>query len=784
MAAHLASPLPSDHGGLPRASGDESSTIHTGPALDEPGDRGPHGGWLWDSVDRGPVPIPEGIAVMPPGPELARILADVNVATVSGYDTVEVVRAAYRQCCHDRARFLYALLEAGLREPFSGAAVRRLGVPDEFAPDEARAALVWSRRRADSTFELAWNVHRRLPVLGEAMLAGDLDEPRAAAFIRWTAGLTDEQAVLICEQLVGQAAAWTVGELIDHIQRRALAIDPDWARRRYAEAVRRRRVVGVRNDDGTASVSGQDLPIDRAAAGCDRIDEMARSCKRSGDRRPIDHIRADLFLGSLDGTFEGLSDEQIVAWVLTHPFIEPPLPGDDAPGDPGTATVAEPPAEPAPARVLAPAHVGPGRQPRAAGDAGQNAGEDTRPDSCEDTLPDSCEDTLPDSCEGTLPDRCEDTRSDSCGEAHSSSSAGGHKDRRDTNAGPVSDVTVTGRAWPVRELRVEVTSLLGRDEHPAELPGWGFIHAPLARQILTQMTGAEWRFAVCDEDGRLLHAGITRRRPADGGKVSRRSTETVRRPAVVELQISLATLRELAADPDTTGPWATVVADLARQVAGGVTGPPGRPERSIVGSPGNGAGPRRAGAILRRYVQIRGRVCSWPGCRVPATNTDQDHAVDWLAKGRTEERNLDLVCRHDHRAKHQGGWRVALPESGVVVWTSPLGHVYPVPLPPIMAKLLAPAPRNWPNTLAMPYRGEAEQKPLMRVDGGRRPPDPAPGGGREASRDLQSNHGAAGAGAGACAHAGACGDGACGDGAGDDRSEGAGGFPRLDAPPF
>uniref|UniRef100_UPI0013667F2E DUF222 domain-containing protein n=1 Tax=Sphaerimonospora mesophila TaxID=37483 RepID=UPI0013667F2E len=218
---------------------------------------------------------------------------------------------------------LAVLLEVGLREQGSGQEVCRVQVPDEFAPDEARAALVWSRRRSDNAFELAWNVHRRLPVLGEAMLAGVLDEPRAMAFVRWTAGLTDEQAGQVCARLVGQAPGWTVGELIERIQRMVLAIDPLWAQKRYAEAVRRRRVAGVRNGDGTASVSGLDLPLDRAAAGCERIDVLARACKRAGDRRPIDHIRADLFLGSLDGSFERLSDEEIIVHVLAHPFIDP-----------------------------------------------------------------------------------------------------------------------------------------------------------------------------------------------------------------------------------------------------------------------------------------------------------------------------------------------------------------------------------------------------------------------------------------------------------------------------
>ena len=259
---------------------------------------------------------------MPPGAGLARVLAGIDVERVSGFDTVEVLKAAYRQSCHERARFLHALLEVGLREQFTGDSVVRLHMPDEFAPDEARAALVWSRRRADSAFDLAWNLHRRLPVLGEAMLAGELDEPRAAAFIRWTGGLTDAQAVWVCEHLISRAPAWTVGQLIEHIQRLVLAIDPEWAEKRYREAVRRRRVVGTRTEEGTATVSGLDLPLDRAVAGCERIDELARACKRAGrppPRRP--HPRRPL------PRQPGRQFREPVRLRDRHPRPHPPLPG-------------------------------------------------------------------------------------------------------------------------------------------------------------------------------------------------------------------------------------------------------------------------------------------------------------------------------------------------------------------------------------------------------------------------------------------------------------------------
>ncbi|RIQ29650.1 hypothetical protein DY240_08110, partial [Jiangella rhizosphaerae] len=124
-----------------------------------------------------PVPLPAGFASVPPGPRLGAALAEVPVRRVSGHDTVDVISAAHRQACHAQAVFLRALLETGMRRPGSGDTVARVGSPGEFAAEEARAALTWSRRRADSTFEFAWQLFERLPMLGEAMHAGRLDEP-------------------------------------------------------------------------------------------------------------------------------------------------------------------------------------------------------------------------------------------------------------------------------------------------------------------------------------------------------------------------------------------------------------------------------------------------------------------------------------------------------------------------------------------------------------------------------------------------------------------------------
>jgi uncharacterized membrane protein YgcG len=270
-----------------------------------------------------PLPVPDELETVPPGPLLAELLDALAVEKVSGFDTVRLLEAAYRQLSHVRAVFLSILRETGLRRPGSVATVERTKAPNEFACEEARTALVWSRARAASTYGFTIDVFDRLAVLGEAMLAGTLDEPRARAFVEWTQGLTDAQAETVCEQLLPEASGLMVGELIDRIKRACLVIDPEWAAKKYREAVRTRGVAGSRKLDGTANLGGYQQPIDRIAAASDHIDTLARACKRAGDRRAIDHIRSDLFLGMVDGTFEALTDSEIVEYVLAHPYIEP-----------------------------------------------------------------------------------------------------------------------------------------------------------------------------------------------------------------------------------------------------------------------------------------------------------------------------------------------------------------------------------------------------------------------------------------------------------------------------
>lgn len=562
---------------------------------------------------------------------MARILDGLDPALLSGYECVELLQAQYRQLNHTKARLMSTMVEVGLR---NGDGAERMAVPDEFSADEVRAALVWTRRAAAAQLDLAHDLVTRLPAVHAAMDAGVLDEPRARVFADWTFDLADDQARAVCAELLPRAAGWTTGQLTERVKRWAIAIDPDWARRRYEHAIAERRVVGYRNPDGSATLSGLNLPVDRVAAAGGRIDGLAKAAKQAGDCRPIDHIRADLFLGMTDGTYAPLDDADIIAQLLATSVNGP---DGNAYED--------------------------GECRRSERDGGGSDGEEQT-----------------------------DPTQDPARANHAATSATGSADRSEIETGG----EITGRGL---ELQVRLTTLLGYDEYPAELAGWGPVHAPLARRLARDMGNAQWRYAIADQHGQLAHAGVTRARPAGTGPRDAASRGTV------ELQVAETDLRRLAADPVLPDGRAAVIADLTRSLDRHL-GPRSDEDR-------DDRDRRAPGAVLRRWLQARDRTCVMANCRHPARGTDQDHTVEHARGGSTVEANLGAVCRHDHRAKHQGGWHLAQPEPGVFIWTSRLGRRYHRRPAPVIEHLPAPlagdrpvpappgerwcAPRIWPD---------------------------------------------------------------------------------------
>jgi hypothetical protein len=230
---------------------------------------------------------------------------------------------------------------------------------------------------------------------------------------------------------------------------------------------------------------------------------------------------------------------------------------------------------------------------------------------------------------------------------------------------------------------VGLTTLLGLDERPGEIPGLGPVLADVARAVVArQQRGAEWRFAVTDRDGYLLLAGVTRRRLRGMDHHEQGSSG-----GVVELQVSAAQLARLAAgDAASAVPleWTGVVADIATHFAR---------RHELLAALDHRPRDRFPHAALARHVQVRDRTCSHPGCRRPARRSDLDHTLDHARGGATVRVNLGPGCRRHHRFKHELGWTLSQPEPGMFVWTSPLGQVYRTRGEPITPPLPDPRPR-------------------------------------------------------------------------------------------
>ncbi len=72
----------------------------------------------------------------------------------------------------------------------------------------------------------------------------------------------------------------------------------------------------------------------------------------------------------------------------------------------------------------------------------------------------------------------------------------------------------------------------------------------------------------------------------------------------------------------------------------------------------------RPTAAIRRFVTQRDRHCRFPTCDRDVTYCDLDHVIPW-PRGQTTPTNLQALCRHHHRAKHEAGWQVTMTPDGV-----------------------------------------------------------------------------------------------------------------------
>jgi 5-methylcytosine-specific restriction endonuclease McrA len=149
---------------------------------------------------------------------------------------------------------------------------------------------------------------------------------------------------------------------------------------------------------------------------------------------------------------------------------------------------------------------------------------------------------------------------------------------------------------------------------------------------------------------------------------------------VVDIRVDLEALAGLADSSGDLNGFGPVIADIARQTA--------EQQREaewrwLVTEPGtsrplaSGITRRRPMATQKRLVEQIHSTCAFPGCRMPARDSDIDHTVPYSEGGSATASNLVPLCRHDHRIRHEAGWTYRTTPTGYR-WTSPVGLEYDV----------------------------------------------------------------------------------------------------------
>ncbi len=149
------------------------------------------------------------------------------------------------------------------------------------------------------------------------------------------------------DKVLPAAGDKTPAQLRAALRRAVISVDPDAAERRRKDAERRAKIGLYGDEEGTATLSGQNLPGAHAAAAMARISALARAMKSSGAGGGIDLLRAQVYIGLLLGTLPLIPPAE--GAPPDHPDDRPPgRPGSgdsrdsDCAGDPGPEDARDP----------------------------------------------------------------------------------------------------------------------------------------------------------------------------------------------------------------------------------------------------------------------------------------------------------------------------------------------------------------------------------------------------------------------------------------------------------
>ena len=242
-----------------------------------------------------------------PGPDLAAWLAAAPVTELTDEDLAAAAGSWRRLGSWAQANELAAVAQITAR---AAARNEQTGTGDDRRPFQVPASaaaevaleLTMSPYSAAAWADLAVELTWRLAATGAALAAGIIDVPRARLITEATTQLSEDHARAVEARVLPAAGTQTTGMLRAALRRAVLAIDPAGAEQRRKDAERRARVVLYPDQDQTATLAGQRMPVIHAAAAMARIKAMARAQQADGADGPLDLLCAQIYIALLLGT--------------------------------------------------------------------------------------------------------------------------------------------------------------------------------------------------------------------------------------------------------------------------------------------------------------------------------------------------------------------------------------------------------------------------------------------------------------------------------------------------
>lgn len=146
-------------------------------------------------MNEGDLQLPADFEALPVGPELAALLASVDRDALSEKDRLRLLQARHRLACHVQGELFADLHAVSQDEPDPWAAAETVASVLRWTPPAAEVELGHSRRLVED-----------LPAVHAALVAGEIDVPKALVILDALATLPLPLARQFVGRLIAEAA--------------------------------------------------------------------------------------------------------------------------------------------------------------------------------------------------------------------------------------------------------------------------------------------------------------------------------------------------------------------------------------------------------------------------------------------------------------------------------------------------------------------------------------------------------------------------------------------------